>query len=407
MKLLYWSPLRVSKTRLSVVAAVAILGLGTVEMFAGQPDEGQLQRMLQASRQAKQAMKVVHDERLERGIPIDPATDPTRSGLIGDAMTMVTSNSGSLPAKQTTVNPNFAAVVLRMFDKAGLKRGDVVAAGFSGSFPALNIAVFSAAQALGLKLIVISSASASQWGANHPEYLWIDMEHVLYRRGIFPYRSAAVSLGGTEDRALGMSKRGRSRLRKAITDSGLPFLEVDDYADSVVQRMRVYERHSAGKPIAAYVNIGGATASVGTSRSKYKFRPGVNWDAPPGATKIDSVMARFIDRGVPVIHLVNIVDIAHAFGLTVQPKDLPRIGASAVYSRGQDEPWLVGGVLAGIVASCTLLLRSPWGLLRTWSGAWRRRRLKRRATTGSTPAAPGAGSSRGEPATQVSNPRSS
>ena len=60
-----------------------------------------------------------------------------------------------------------------------MKEGDPVAVSFSGSFPALNIAVYAAIRTLNLKPTIISSVSGSQWGANDPAFLWIDMEHFL------------------------------------------------------------------------------------------------------------------------------------------------------------------------------------------------------------------------------------
>ena len=44
-----------------------------------------------------------------------------------------------------------------------MKKGDAVAIGYSGSFPALNICVMAAVETLQLEPIGIASASASQW----------------------------------------------------------------------------------------------------------------------------------------------------------------------------------------------------------------------------------------------------
>jgi poly-gamma-glutamate system protein len=131
-------------------------------------------------------------------------------------MTSVTSNTGSLPAKQTSINPNFAAVVVQLLKRAGLEEGDVVAIGFSGSFPALNVAVMAAVSVLGLKPIIISSNAASQWGANDPDFLWIDWERTLAAKHIFNFRSVAASIGGIEDRGLGMTPEGRRTIVAAI-----------------------------------------------------------------------------------------------------------------------------------------------------------------------------------------------
>ena len=93
--------------------------------------------------------------------------------MIGTLISPVTSNSGHLAAKQGSLNPNFAAVVVSWLRSAGVGEGDYVAVGVSGSFPGFNTVVYAALQALNAKPLVISSASSSQWGANVPELLWI------------------------------------------------------------------------------------------------------------------------------------------------------------------------------------------------------------------------------------------
>ena len=95
----------------------------------------------------------------------------------------------------------------------------------SGSFPALNLAAFVAADVLELEVVSIASAGASSWGANIPGLSWLDMESVLSKAEILSHRSIAASLGGTRDRALGVSAAGKRRLREAIERNGLLFLE--------------------------------------------------------------------------------------------------------------------------------------------------------------------------------------
>jgi poly-gamma-glutamate system protein len=55
--------------------------------------------------------------------------------------TSLTTDAGNLEAKQTAINPNWAAVIVDLLQQANVKERDPVAVSFSGSFPALNIAV--------------------------------------------------------------------------------------------------------------------------------------------------------------------------------------------------------------------------------------------------------------------------
>jgi len=361
MKRIYWRPRVVSTNALLVIAATAVAAQVVVETFPEPRSEMHLQQMLEASRLSNEAMDIVRRERERRKIPVDPIADPAGSGIIGVAMSEVTSNTGNLLAKQTTLNPNWAAVAVRLLREAGVREGDTVAVGLSGSFPALNISLYAAMATLRLEPIVISSVSASQWGANHPKFLWLDMERVLYDHKVFPFRSIAASFGGAEDRATGLSEEGVRTLRRAIARSKLPLIEPENYAESVVDRMAIYRDKAGGKPIRAYVNVGGGTSSVGTRRAKFAFRPGINTSTPPRAALIDSVMARFLDEGVPVIHFLQVNRMAKRFGLPVSPQVRPLVGTGQVFLQRRYNPWLTLGSLSLVMGSLFLFIRSGRG----------------------------------------------
>lgn len=345
----YWKPQGRSSTLMALAAGLSLLFAGMVEFFPSEQSSSHLNEKRRAAAKANEAFQAIKSTRLERGIEIDPVTDPTNSGLIGQLISPVTSNHGVLEAKQATVNPNFAAVAVEMLSRAGMKPGDTVAVGLSGSFPALNVSVIAALETLELKPILISSASGSQWGANHPDLLWIDMEAALVRAGVFSSRSIAASLGGVEDRAVGMTEEGVELLRAAIDRNGLSPIEPATFVGGIDQRMQLYGEHANGAPIKAYINVGGGAASVGTHEGKVQFEPGLNRHPPLVANLMDSVMARFASDGVPVIHLVQITDLAARYGLPAQIASMPKVGEGGVYSPGGYNAWLAGGGLAAIV----------------------------------------------------------
>ncbi|MCK6547577.1 poly-gamma-glutamate system protein [Myxococcota bacterium] len=362
MKRLYWRPQRVSRTALVLVALASLAGLFAVETFRRKVEQPYHAEKLAAARLAQRAFAALAEERVARGLPIDPTIDPLASGLVGDQITPVTTSSGMLSAKQTSLNPNFAAVVVELLGRAGVRSGDVVAVGYSGSFPGVNVNVLAAIETLGLEPVIITSAGASQWGANLPEWLWLDMEAVLFERGVIHTRSVAASLGGIEDRARGMSSKGRAILEAAIQAHGLEYLDPSDYSDSIEKRRAIYHRHAAGRPIKAYVNVGGGTTSVGTKHGKRAYAPGLNRKLPPGPEGADSVMSRFIREGVPVIHLVKINQLATRYGLPVQPAVSPAIGEGQIYVRDQYDLWLAAATLLGILAALYAVVRSDWGI---------------------------------------------
>ena len=176
MKRVYWRPKNVSRTALLLISAFAILGMVLVEQFPTVRAMPWQQEKMAAAQLAKEAFDIIAVTREQSGEPIEPKVDPTESGLLGLSTSTVTSLTGSLKDKQTTINPNFAAAIVGMLKDAGVRKGDVVAVGVSGSFPALNICTYAALETLEVQPIVIASGASSSWGANMPDLLWLDME---------------------------------------------------------------------------------------------------------------------------------------------------------------------------------------------------------------------------------------
>jgi poly-gamma-glutamate system protein len=332
-----------------------------VEIFKVDKRQPHYKAKLRASSTMKKGMDVIRAYRISNFGPLDPEVDPASSGMIGKLITPVTSLMGHLESKRTTVNPNWGAVLVEMLKKAGAKRGDLVAVGFSGSFPALNLAVLAAAKGLGLRVLAISSASASAWGANLPELTWLDMERILYEKGIINTRSVAASLGGLKDRAVGMSKRGRELLKEAIERAGARLIFNKDLDDSIDHRMAIYREFAGDTPIAVYVNVGGGTVSVGTRMGKMLFRPGLTKRARRQALLIDSIMTRFAREGVPVIHLSQIKKLAARYGIPEAPNRMARVGKGAIFVRSEYSLWLAAGLLALISLALYLFIKIDVG----------------------------------------------
>lgn len=400
MKKIYWRPRAVSRPALILIALISIAGLSVVERWKISSRQPYFDEKVAAAVLAQKAFNVVKAARIEVGPPIDRLMDPSESGLIGLPMSPVTSVWGEVAAKQTSVNPNFAAVIVDMLKEAGVEEGDCVALGVSGSFPALNICTYAACETLGLKTLVISGSSASQWGANVPALLWPDMERLLRRktpilddlgkpvlddagkprmseRGLFSIRSIASSIGGIQDRGIGMSPEGLELVNASIERNGLTPFRADappisaegdvavnmalDFEANVDERMRLYNEAAEGQPIKAYVNVGGGTASVGKNVGKMMFKAGVNRRPPRHVRDIDGVMPRFINQGIPVLHLVHINTLADRYTMPLEPMTAPPIGEGGVFYGIDYSKPLVFGVLAFILLSLYGFIRSDVG----------------------------------------------
>lgn len=361
MQKLYWRSARISRVMYVLASLLAVGSLVTAEVFKETLVQPHFEEKLEAARLMQRAMEAIQNHRVRRVGPIDLEADPTNSGMLGLSSSVTTTNTGSLEAKRTSLNPNWAAVVVELLYEAGVTRGGTIAVGVSGSFPALNLATFAAAEMLDLEVVSIASVGASSWGANIPNLTWLDMERVLIDAGILSTRSIAASLGGTRDRAIGMPKTGRRRLRDAIKRANVPFIATETDLDSIEQRMALYREHAGDRYIQAYVNVGGSLASIGPKTVKRLYRPGLNVRLDPHAVHVDSVMKRFLRDGVPVVNLSKIVPLAEMYGLDLEPVTLPLPGDGLVFERQGYNRLLVAGLLGFLLVSLWVLLRLDVG----------------------------------------------
>jgi poly-gamma-glutamate system protein len=307
-------------------------------------DDTLRREMVGAARLMTKAEAVLRDCRSGIGIPADPAADPNGTGLIGLETSPVTTSLGNPAAKRTTANPDFAALLVSLLNEAGVRRGDAVAVGASGSFPALILATLSAAEVMGVEPLVICSLGASEWGANIPNFDWLDMADCLRRAGLPGGRPIALAIGGQDDVGRDLSPAGRGLLRARIAGSGLRFIEAPGLREDVAERLAIYAGAAAGRPVKAFINIGGSSANIGTNAEVLKFGPGLLRGPlvlPPDGRGVLQEMAA---RGVPVIHLLNIRGLCERYALPWDPRPLPEAGRAAVYrraaGRGRAVTWL-------------------------------------------------------------------
>ncbi|MFQ6069906.1 MAG: poly-gamma-glutamate system protein [Candidatus Aminicenantales bacterium] len=290
-----------------------------------------ISEMKEASVIMAAAVKEIRSCEEDKGIRLDYETDINRTGLIGLKNSPLTTSLGSLPAKRTTANPNFAALLVYLLKKAGVSKGDVFAVGASSSFPALIVATLAAARAVGARALMINSLGASQWGANNPHFNWLDIQDCVLKKEIFEEMPLAVSLGGGNDTGGGISSEMREALIEIVKKMKIRFIQESDLRKNVGMRMKIYEQYAGGKKIKAFVNIGGNAADLGTDSRILKLKPGLNRIRnfpPPEKSGIIHEMA---GRGVPVIHLLYIRGLASRYRLAWDPSPLPQPGEGEIY----------------------------------------------------------------------------
>jgi len=233
-------------------------------------------RQVAAARLMARSLASIRAPRQAKGLPLDRTLDPNDMGIIGEEFTPLTTSLGAVEAKRTSANPAFAALMVKYFNDAGLQRGDVVAIGASGSFPAFVLAALSAARMLELEPIVIYSIGASMYGANLPGFTFVDMLARLRADGLLPYEIAAVSPGGDQDGGAGvLFDEDGAALLSETRRNGIPVVGGASLADRIRQRLRIYEAAAGSRPIWCFVNLGGASASFGDTPASLELPNGL------------------------------------------------------------------------------------------------------------------------------------
>jgi poly-gamma-glutamate system protein len=266
----------------------------------------------------------------------DSTMDPNRTGLIGVEYSRITTTIGSLKAKRTATNPDFAAYIERELVDHGVGIGDSVLVTMTGSFPALNLAAIMALETLDVSTLRICSMGASSYGANQEEFTWLDMEDWLYRKDLIQRRSNFVTLGGSGDVGGGLTADVKWFLRHKAERLGYPILKSRSFKKQAALR-----REQFGDPqhYVLLINIGGNQAMLGSGKEGRELPGGwINPNADSlesgGTDEAEGIIFEFLEAGIPVLNLLHIEDIATASGIPVDAQPLPPAGEAAVYFQG-------------------------------------------------------------------------
>lgn len=330
-----WVKEKIPITTLLLILIIAFFGFLIIEKSKVNVKYENYNQQVKAVNLMKNSLNKIKTKRLEKNIRINEELDPNRTGIIGEEITMITTTNGNLAAKRTATNPDFAALMVRYFNEIGLKKGDPIAIGASGSFPSLILATLSAAKVMELKPILIYSFGASMYGANIPDFTFWHMLNNI--QSLLPYQPIAVSLGGENDQANYMFfEESKPTLMNLAKKTNLPLIYEDKLANSIEKRMELYQKHAGDKKIKSFVNIGGASANFGAViNASLSFPNGLVLNPPKRIPSSDNrgLIYEYAARGLPIIHLLNIRDLALKNGLAIDPNPLPETGESAVYYR--------------------------------------------------------------------------
>jgi poly-gamma-glutamate system protein len=291
---------------------------------------------LAASERMARAQKAILQIIQRENIQIE-VEDVNLTGLIGPEWTELTSSIGVLEAKRTALQPDFAALMVKFYVHAGLKAGNIVCCGMSGSFPGLGLAAIAAANEMGLTIKVIPSYSSSMYGATRPELSIVRILEIAAQSGELTYELIAASPGGDFDRGSGNAffPDSYERIQALARQDKVALIDQERFSDNIQERLRLF-----GPEVDCFVNIGGASANVGERSIYLAFPNGLTMNPPRIPTEEDrGLMFEYSARGVPVIHLLNIRGLAEKNGLPYDPVPLTAPGQTGVFYQTRHASW--------------------------------------------------------------------
>ncbi len=308
---------------LSVLWVLALVAYGMVLVLRAGADTEAGDPMLQlAVYRYKDAQDVLWETRRKH---LDEETlrevernDAIRSGLIGAEWTGLTTTAGTLDAKRATVSPAWISLFRRWYQQLGLRTGDRVAINSSASFPALFYAARLAAESLGLETHSVISLTASNFGANLPDFDYWEMETALQERQILPRSVFGVTPGGHGDVAAGLDAHARAALRVRIDE-----LEGIRGGPEVLWPANTEESRDFRRRILlgkfrpdVYVSIGGHATGYGTGLRALALPRGVIRPEQVGEDAVpESVLGDALRLDIPVINVLDIRGIMAEEGL--------------------------------------------------------------------------------------------
>jgi poly-gamma-glutamate system protein len=302
--------------RLTIISILAVVAWMAAQEYGQSSEPHPLRDIMLASElRAERAFAAVDSVKRTGGLAFPDDSALKWIALLGEDYTYMTTTLGSRAAKEVSTNPAWASLLVRMLFEAGVGRGDSVAVLVSASFPALALSTLAALHEMGATPLVLSSMGASSYGANVRGATWPDWERWVRDAGVLEVHSDLVTAGGEEDAALGLPDEGRRWLEESAMRNGLSLMRYDSLAGAISARMALLTSRQPD----AIVNIGGGHAARGACKHASSLPVGL-WEKANECRCSDrGVLTRCAERGLPVIHLLQIRNLAARYGLDLEP----------------------------------------------------------------------------------------
>ncbi len=318
---------------------------------------------MEAATQTREAYREVKTYRQSLGIEIDNVDDLTESGLLGVESSPITTVRGNLESKLTSINPNWAAYIVDLLDQTGVKKGDAVLIGLTGSFPALDIATIIAIQCYGAKPVWIASEGSSSYGANIPGLTWMSIENLLVSKGFLKDHAIAAAVGGGSNVGGGLALDAREILKANIIGSGVTLVDTLPLTAAIAQEEVLFENATKGMRVPLFINIGGGISNLGTSGAQAIFTPGIQKQESILELEKEPFpgnMTNYLKKGLSVIDLRDIPALARMADLPLAPAVMAQPGDSDKLFKSTRYIWWVNLIM--LIGFFGLVVAVAWGL---------------------------------------------
>lgn len=343
--------------KLLIVFGILLIGTVVAERFFRQTQPlvytGEMKKAVTLT---NEWFSIVGQLKSAKGIASDVPSNVPNKYMIGNEWSEITTTLGSLEAKETSTNPDFSALIIRLLHEAKIVKGDKVGLVLSGSFPSLAISALAALQTMEIDAVVMSSIGASTYGANQPEVTWLDMETELIRTGGLKYRSCLVSLGAGNDAGNGLSMEGIQSMHQAAVRNNLQLYIPESLSISIAKRERIFN----SEKISLLINIGGSQTTLGNCPHSTMIPNGLHSNLTRCEDENRGLIARMNEKGVPFIQLLDIKNLAGQYGIAVSPGISYAESSNLFQTTGSNKPVL--GLILIICLSPIYYLRKNGGL---------------------------------------------
>ncbi|MEO0111047.1 MAG: poly-gamma-glutamate system protein [candidate division WOR-3 bacterium] len=238
---------KVGKSIIIIYALLAVILFLILSFTVKEEKSKYYEEKIKAVKKAKEAMEIVKKSRLNYGIPIDIINDPKESGLIFHPYSLLTYERTNLALSQASLSPNFAALFVEVLKDKKLKENDTVILFLDGSFPALNISLLSALEILKIKPIVFLQVASISYGANDPNFTFLEILKILRDNKILDFTCEYASLGGKNDLGEGLSQEAREFIKEKINYYNIkPIIAENESLQISLKRDLLKNRHYKG-----------------------------------------------------------------------------------------------------------------------------------------------------------------